>query len=333
MLAGRQLYWIILWVLPLGMMAQPPGFYVDTLAPYHLQNRFPVVHSDVQTKVAEKINRYLQLTELQHLPGDTFLDHPFQKVGRDTLNWGPHVIYSMFEVFPTELPILSLTIEGTGIGTRAIDFWIYRNFNALNGDVLYLSDLVSQTGMKKLCTLYDSLFPYNAPHIELYEFTVRNDSIQITYDGERADGHLIDGTPDSYKVFGVREMEPYLSAYGKALLAGRHTSYKSRILDGSMYIGSIKGSGEAGLFINQVYDDGSVNGYLWFQTYPELIDLSGHVMNDSLFELYHTIDWDDETNSLRTDHHMTLILHGNQLMEGTFLFDTGWRGKVRMERE
>lgn len=113
---------------------------------------FPEVFSTPDTKIGEKINIFLHLHYLQHLPG-IYKKNPFEKVTYDsTQNNNSYVFYGWTKE-ETPINILSLSLNSEFSGAYIEGYESHHNFDARNGNSILLSDILQTNQQLKLAQL------------------------------------------------------------------------------------------------------------------------------------------------------------------------------------
>lgn len=113
---------------------------------------FPEVHSTPDTKIGEKINTFLQLQYLQHVPG-IYIKSPFEKITyNDQKLSGSFNFYGWTkEETPINIISISLSCEYSGAYLEGYDS--HHNFDARNGNTILLSDIIQPNQQLKLAQL------------------------------------------------------------------------------------------------------------------------------------------------------------------------------------
>ncbi|WP_333599904.1 hypothetical protein [Flavobacterium sp.] len=127
---------------------------ITDLKPKHNDNRFPEVQDTQNPKVAEKINTFLQLEYLEHLPG-VFKKHPFELVSYDRPNreMGGSKGFESWKKEPAPKNVLSITLNADFTGAYSEEYQIHHNYDSRTGNVITLSLLIKKELQKKLAQL------------------------------------------------------------------------------------------------------------------------------------------------------------------------------------
>src|SRR5690606_17075530 len=108
-LGMRKSFFVFLLWSPVTFFAQDSLVLVTSLSPAVQNMQFPFVRSKTNRVAAEKINAFLQVNELDHVPG-VFKNHPFENVVFDSTDCCSYVDFQQWEHFKTPENILSLSI-------------------------------------------------------------------------------------------------------------------------------------------------------------------------------------------------------------------------------
>ncbi|GHT17815.1 hypothetical protein AGMMS4956_21340 [Bacteroidia bacterium] len=122
---------------------------VVDLKPTVNENKFPEVHCENNPKIAEKINTFLQVMELEHVP-NVFKIHPFEKVMLDTNNCCSYVDFAYWTLNKTPRSILSISLAGEAGGAYITGFSTIHNFDVRTGDKLVIKNILSERGAKEI---------------------------------------------------------------------------------------------------------------------------------------------------------------------------------------
>jgi len=130
--------------------AQQNDIQIADLGPVADKNKFPVVSLSRNETVESKINTFLQLEQLEHLPG-MFKKNPFEKItyGHDDGTGGSVNFYD-YSSNATISNILSLTLNGEATGAYSEHFDYYYNFDLRTGNKILMQQLFTEEGLNKL---------------------------------------------------------------------------------------------------------------------------------------------------------------------------------------
>lgn len=203
---------------------------------------FPVLKCDVDSKVADKINIHLQLSELGLIKGHE-KNNIFERVRYDKPSTFEDDYHNgkmdiLFQIFKNDNKVLSIKLNESGCGATYSSWIQYYNFNSGNGDLIQLSDLFTDQGYtefrKKIISKRTETFIKDLDLIisddkdyfidildrikddDLNDFYFSGDSIII--DGENC-LYKYEKTEDYNMVssYALKEFQDYLNEYGKVL--------------------------------------------------------------------------------------------------------------------
>jgi len=326
---------ILFGLLTLLSQGQIPELGIEDLTPSYHPNKFPNFTSESHPEITEKINMALQLELLDHLPGE-YAEHPFEKVGLDTLNWGPHVTFYNYEVYEGTGGVLSFVLEGTGVGAGAIDFWTHYNFDRQTGYRLHFDELfkpgVGDSILKRCGDIdrrrrnsalvalkaereaavevekddydldflneqiyvYENLIMEEDAYLPFF-FYVADDSIHLTLESWVPRNMSFHNDLIDYTIsFAFTSLDRILSDYGRKILAGETHNFISSHPEGKIYKGLVHNMYPANIFINRIYDDGSVDMHFWYGYSKNPVEWDGEFIDDSLLMVEYLYYNEDE---------------------------------------
>lgn len=297
---------------------------IRNLKPDFDESKFPEILYKGNPKVAEKINTFLQLEQLEHLPG-IYKKHPFEKVAYDGENCCSSVAFYAWEKYKTPKNIVSFTMEGVATGAYPEEFKIYKNFDLQTGNPILIKEIFTPKGLlavnkmlnqkvkkeitdylfqaekdSKSATLNDEEKQYFSEQLSMYEeclegienntmdyysFYFSGDS--IIFSRGRCSNHArraLDDLDVFLNGFHLSEIKKHLSAYGISLIEGKDFQFKSKALDWKMYKGKINSKYPITALISEIYDRGMLNMKYWYDRVKTPIDLQGYV-RDGNFEM------------------------------------------------
>lgn len=231
--------------------------------PEYEQYHFPELNYP-EKKVAEKINTFLQVEYLEHVPG-VFKKHPFEKVCYNPITENPNTSFDGWEKLGTPKNILSLKIEGEYNGAYPEHFDNWRNFDLRTGNPILLKDLFVKSKTKDLeniltkrvlkkikdylLEIKDSLANPKlvgeererfAEQEEMYNSCLENGKVvsfeyveyyftkdsMVFVEGRCSNHamHALDDLDAFYLPIAYKDLGDYFSAYGKSLFEGKTTT-------------------------------------------------------------------------------------------------------------
>ena len=115
----------------------------------HTENVFPYIEPGANSKVAEKINIFLQVDLLGIVPG-AYTKCAFEQVMYDTSNCCSSVSFYEYTITKNSQTIFSVRMDGETMAAYPENrTWTY-NFNAVNGDLISPEDIFTESGYAKL---------------------------------------------------------------------------------------------------------------------------------------------------------------------------------------
>ncbi|MCD7971128.1 MAG: hypothetical protein LUG18_00445 [Candidatus Azobacteroides sp.] len=286
---------LIGWLLGFFLMAQEPYFPYEIISGEEAECAFPVFTSS--SAVTEKINRTLQISELELLKGYE-KEHIFEVVGNRDL---PSIYGNIVTMIPLICDngerYLSIKFDKTSCGMTCVYGVVYYNFNPGNGDIFQLSDLFTEKGFpvfssyvleKRKKDLQDSVFNETGQHnaegfesvLENYEndilddFYLRNDTLFI--DGENSfHKNLKFSGINTISYFVLNEFKEYLNDYGKAIfgISGENPGKYRSVSLPQLFTGKIAGK-EVLMMLKNMYDN-EMKGEYVYTDYGKGIYLTG----------------------------------------------------------
>jgi hypothetical protein len=276
------------------------------------EDKFPYIISEQSPEVAEKINTSLHLNYLELLPNG-YLKNPFEKtVDADGTK---HLHLYDYSITQTSPKVLNIQINAEGCGAYCEEFTGYHNYLLSNGYELKATDLFTIDGKRtveamlhkiivstldsylkslkraksKDETLMEQIDMYQECRKNSYKgniayytsFIIGNDD--ITFIQDRCSNHAMRALDDlgNFELrISKKELEPYMSKIGKELFTPKAAISDSQLLRG-LYKGTINGKYPILLWISRM-DEGSVDGFYWYQKTKQLIALRGQYSQQNL---------------------------------------------------
>jgi hypothetical protein len=307
---------------------------LSDLVPKVADNKFPLIHFSKNKKVEDKINTFLEVGNLQHLPGD-FKKNPFEKVTKSDGFEPGSLSFDDYTRHETHANILSLSLNETGTGAYTESFETSYNFDLRTGNPILLNNLFTADGLKSITKnvnlsvkqqVEDVLAKLNAPdsknspatdggelddeismyetclqglgdaESEIYSYYFNNDS--ITFVIGKCSNHAdmaLDELGDFYIGFPLSAIKQYLSPYGENLLNNENESLTTNTPEGKLYKGFINGKYPISAMINSIEKDGSFSMYYWYDKTRIPIELNGNFEHQH-FSLTESTDINDQYN-------------------------------------
>ncbi len=292
--------------------AQLPHFEYESISNGNLN--FPIFSNSSSPQTAEKINQYLQLSELGLLKG-----HERNDIFEQVTNNGGSIYGTKrnlyFRIIENSDKVLSLMFDETSCGATCAYWNIYYNFNAGNGDRVLLNDLFTQSGFelfkKQIIEREKKELQLQSQDISAIEKDNREQNLQDIEDNKtenffiRNDSIIDDswnsdsrnrkfGAPYIFVAFALSEFKNYLNDYGKALFGittRNMAKFRSKELP-QLFSGTIEGRHEILLIIRKRYER-HVDGIYAYLKIGTGINLDGEIKNDSIHLIEKTANFDD----------------------------------------
>jgi len=313
------------------LFAQTGKVQLRDLKPGFKDYKYPEVYYSANPKAAEKINTFLQLADLEHLPG-VFKNHPFEKIVYGASTYGTSVDFYGWKLFKTTKNILSFSTDGEANGAYPEGFENFHNFDLRTGDPVLLKTLFTTNAVIQLekvlnqkvkntieeylktirpvkkeksisgqedpdeqIRMYDEcLESIQADHIENYEFYFKQDS--ITFVRGRCSNHAlraIDDLDKYYISFSYQEISKYLSPFGKQFIKNDKINDIVSGPAGKMFKGKINDKYPVTLIISKIHEDGSLRMQYWYDKIKQPIEWRGQFKNNH-FSLTEDDEHDEE---------------------------------------
>ena len=306
--------------------AQETKVLVTNLPPKTENSVYPLVSIPTNKKAADKINLYMQVSDLENIPNTR--KNPFQLVGSGTTSYSNFVYFYEWKKLTTPKNILSIYFSGEASGAYPESFEEWKNFDIRTGNYINMLDLIKHSSVKNVESIMRSTIrnKINAfikevksgtqndtskEQIELYEdclgsidyrsidyvdYFIEKDQLVMT--SGRCSNHAMRGIDDlgSFEIkIPLKKLEPHLTDYAKNLLSGSQTVVTQPNLQHRIYKGKIDGKYPITLMINQIFEDNSMSITYWYDTHKKLIEWRGTYENNR-FTLVED-DYHDEENA------------------------------------
>lgn len=293
---------LFLLISALGFGQQKNVMIID-LPPKTENFVFPVISYPQNPKAADKINTYLQVDQLEYIPGSG--GEPSALVSSGKTSYSNYVYFYSWEKLPTPENILSIALDGEASGAYPEGFKIWKNFDLRTGNLINAKNLFQPTAVKTMEDmirkkvrkrindfLTDLKLQKNPSEevqdeIAMYEECFTNytlGSIQyyftkdkIKFIAERCSNYAMRALDDldTHEVdFTYKELDKYWSPYAKNLLSGSkqvdQTGFSNKL-----YHGKIDGKYPVTVLMGDVYPDGSFSAKYWYDKNKKLIEWHG----------------------------------------------------------
>ena len=265
---------------------------------------FPIFSNPKDSLSAEKINQFLQISELQILKGKEKKDifenlckhiEPFiEENGNASID---------FSIIDNNKKNLTIYFNISLCNYPSVSFIKYYNFNSTNGDLIKLENLFTDDGFKNLKTLVnqksvekfkkeinklDSIeknsFTDIIPRLKensFFDFTINNDSIYIDNENFLNKFQKFSDI-DMITNYGLSEFKDYLNDYGKALFSLSNDSigkFRSKSFP-QLFEGTI--ANQKILMILDKDEKNKISAKYMYQKFGQVIDIYGNINGSKL---------------------------------------------------
>ncbi|WP_454047369.1 hypothetical protein [Chryseobacterium sp. Marseille-Q8038] len=315
---------IVFFLLISGLsFSQQQKVKISNLQPKTEDTVFPVVSYPENPRVENKINTFLQVDQLEYVPGSG--GNPFKLASTATNSYSNYVYFYSWDKIETPKNILSIAINGEASGAYPEEFADWKNFDVRTGNYINPEDLfqagsfktvnglIQKKIQKRVGDFLTQLKSEKNPseetqdQIALYEdcfmeYTLNGIKYffgkdKLTFVAGRCSNHAMRALDDlgSHEIeFSYKELDKYWSSYAKNLISG---SEKTEItsLNNKLYKGKIDGKYSITVLINQVYDDGSFSAKYWYEKNKKLIEWNGKIKGNHI-SIIENDYYSEETN-------------------------------------
>ncbi|QIY92379.1 hypothetical protein [Chryseobacterium gallinarum] len=300
---------VLLFLLISGVsFSQQKNLKISNLPPKTENFVFPVISYPDRPEVENKINTFLQVKELEYIPGTG--GDPSKLVSTGTTSYSNYIYYYDWEKLETPKDILSIGIHGEAIGAYPEEFADWKNFdlrtgNYINAEALFqkstaktVADLIQKRIKKRVDDFLVTLKSEKNPseeiqdQIDLYEGCFMDYTLngiryffgkdKLTFVAGRCSNHAMRALDDlgSHELeFTYKELEKYWSPYGKNLISGSETIGQTGP-GNKLYKGKINGKYPITVLFNEINEDNSFSAVYWYDKNKKLIHWRGKFAQD-----------------------------------------------------
>lgn len=303
--------------------SQQKSLTIKDLPPKSEDSVFPLISYAVDSRVENKINTFLQVDQLEYIPGST--QNPFKLVSTGKTSYSNYVYFYSWKKLETPKNILSLGLDGEASGAYPEGFSIWKNFDLRTGNFINAKDLFQPGSVKTVENLIqksvkkevnDFLAQLKAEknpseevedQIAIYEdcftdFTLEDIEYyfgkdKLTFVAGRCSNHAMRALDDlgSHVVeIPYKDLEKYWSSYAKNLLSGSEKTDRTN-LSHKLYKGKIDGKYPITVLIYKVYEDGSFSANYWYDKNKKLIEWNGKIKGNHISMIENDY-YSEETN-------------------------------------
>lgn len=288
--------------------SQQKNVKISDLQPKSEDTVFPVVSYPQNPLVENKINTFLQVSELEYIPDSG--GNPFKKVSTASNSYTSYVYFYSWKKLETPRNILSICIDGEASGAYPEGFSDWKNFDLRTGNYINAEDLFQASSVKTVNGLIQKRIKKRVgdfltelksekniseevqEQIGLYEgcfmdYTLNDVKYffakdKITFIAGRCSNHAMRALDDlgSHELeFTYKELEKYWSPYAKKLISG------SEKVDGTspankLFKGKIDGKYPITVLFNGINEDNSFSATYWYDKNKQPINWRGEFVHD-----------------------------------------------------
>ncbi|MEY8761694.1 hypothetical protein [Chryseobacterium tongliaoense] len=276
---------------------------ISELQPKSEDYVFPVISYE-KSQVENKINTFLQVDELEYVPGSG--GNPFKLVSSATNSYTNYVQFYGWEKLETPENILSISIEGEASGAYPEGFSKSDNFDLRTGNYINLQDLFQPNSVKTIenlinrkvkkriddfitrlkseknpseetqdqISIYEGCFTDHT--LEYLDYHFGKDKLTVVV--ERCSNHAmraLDDLGEHIIEIPYKDLEKYWSSYARNLLSGSEQAVAQPGIQNRLYKGKIDGKYPITVLIKRVFEDGSFSAVYWYDKNKKLIEWGG----------------------------------------------------------
>lgn len=288
--------------------SQQKNVKISDLPPKTEETTFPLVSYAENPLVEKKINTFLQVKELEYIPGTG--GNPFKLVSTGNTSYSNYIFYYDWEKLETPRNILSIGINGEASGAYPEEFADWKNFDLRTGNYIDAEDLFQTGAAKTMAGLIqkkvrkrvnDFLVKLKSKknpseevldQIGLYEDCFMDYTLngiryffgkdRLTFVAGRCSNHAMRALDDlgSHELeFTYKELEKYWSPYGKNLISGSEKVDKTGP-GNKLFKGKIDGKYPITVLLNEINEDGSFSATYWYDKNKKAINWRGEFVHD-----------------------------------------------------
>lgn len=300
---------IVFFLLISGLFfSQQKEVKIHDLQPKSENFVFPVVTYAGNPAVANKINTFLQVNELEYIPNSG--GSPFKRASTATNSYSNYVYFYDWQKLETPKNILTIGVNGEASGAYPEEFADWKNFDLRTGNYINPEDLFQAGSIKMINGLIQNrvkkrvndflvkLKSEKKPseetqdEIALYEDCFTEHTLngiryffgkdKLTFVAGRCSNHAMRALDDlgSHELeFTYKELEKYLSIYGKNLISGSEKIGQTGP-GNKLYKGKIDGKYPITVLFNEINEDDSFSATYWYDKNKKTINWRGEFVHD-----------------------------------------------------
>ena len=300
---------IVFFLLISGLsFSQQQKVKISNLQPKTENAVFPVVSYPENPRVENKINTFLQVDQLEYVPGSG--GNPFKLASTATNSYSNYVYFYSWDKIETPKNILSIAIDGEASGAYPEEFTDWKNFDLRTGNYINPEDLfqaesfktinglIQKRIQKRVGDFLNQLKSEKKPseetqdQIALYEdcfmeYTLNGIKYffgkdKLTFVAGRCSNHAMRALDDlgSHEIeFTYKELDKYWSSYAKNLISGSEKLNKTSPAN-KFFKGKIDGKYPITVLINGINEDDSFSAMYWYDKNKKPINWRGEFIHD-----------------------------------------------------
>lgn len=338
---------ILFFLLISGLsFSQQKNLKINFLQPKSENCNFPVVSYADKPTVENKINTFLQVDQLEYIPGSG--GNPFKLVSSGKTSYSNYVDFYSWEKRDAPKNILCLAIDGEASGAYPEYFMIWKNFDLRTGNLINIQDLFQPGAVKVVESIIQKRIRKNINDFLTQLKSEKNPSQEVLdqiaiYEGCYTD-YTLDGikyyfTEDKLKFIAGRcanhamraldelgehvielpykELDNYWSPYAKNLLNGSPKADKTSFRN-KLYKGTIGGKYPVTVLIKDFYDakeakgESSFSAWYWYDKSKKLIEWNGKMKGNHI-SITENDYYSEETNQWIIRAFVEAEMNGNKI--------------------
>lgn len=308
---------IVFFLLISGLsFSQQKELKIQDLQPKSENFVFPVVSYAGNPDVANKINTFLQVNELEYIPNSG--GNPFKLASTATNSYSNYVYFYDWEKLETPENILTIGMHGEASGAYPEEFADWKNFDLRTGNFINAEDLFQPNSVKIVESIIqkrikkrisDFLAKLKAEknpaeetqdQIAIYEDCFTEHTLEdiryffgknkLTFVAGRCSNHAMRALDElgSHEIeFSYKELEKYWSPYTRNLISGSGKTDKTSFRN-KLYKGKIDGKYPITVFVTRFYkyadanDTSSFTAFYWYDKNKKLIPWDGKMKGNHI---------------------------------------------------
>lgn len=297
------------------LYSQNKDVMISDLPPKIEGQVFPLISFPNNKIVEEKINIFLQVSELEFVPKSS--SDPFLLARTATNSYTNYVSFYEWKKLDTPKNILSLYMNGEATGAYPEMFDMWSNFDLRTGNYIHLEDLFTEEGTKfvlqyanssiekeiidfiaelkktdisdsdtkemveeQLMIYEDCLESIKSQNLQWFEYFFEKDSLILNRG--RCSNHAMRALDDlwDYQIsISYDQLKPQLTDFGKSLIFDNPKNIRSNNPSNRLYKGKIDGKYPVHFLINDIHEDESLSAIYWYDKQKKIIHLGGEFVH------------------------------------------------------